>query len=132
MQGYEPDEAARLVLMSAYLYYCRNEQVLDDLTNDSLCNFVADNWDWIDLRYLVLLDPLFQGPEEIRATSHHVKWTRQVEGGAIAWLKARTGRDLVRDYGNTTLGFVEGDWVTKQMKIYERKVNDKTKTLLSH
>ena len=120
---YDIDHAARIILMSAYLYYCRDEIVIEDGENDRLCRFVSDNWDWVDLRYKVLLDPNFQGMQSCRSSTHTAKWTRQVEGGALAWLLERKGKSIPRDYGNKTLGFVEADFVEKRMKIYERKCN---------
>ena len=88
------DHIARQVLMSAYLYYQRDENVLSDAENDNLVITLLNNWNDIPKRYLPLLDPDKIGVESIKATTHHCLYTRQVEGGALAWLKEKTGKEL--------------------------------------
>lgn len=81
------DLACRQVLMSAYLYYQRDQQVLTDPQYEDLVEYVVDNWWEIPDRYMPLLDPDNIGPSSIKSTSFHCKYTRLVEGGAIAWLR---------------------------------------------
>jgi hypothetical protein len=99
------DLKCRMILMSAYLYYSRNESVLSDAENDALCVEVADRWAEVPERYKPLLDPLNEGPDAIRATTSHCKYTAAVEGGALRWLRDMTGAKLyplMDDYGNGT------------------------------
>lgn len=82
------DLKCRKVLMSAYLYYTRSENVLTDGENDALVKELVDNWDDVPERYLPLLDPDNIGPMAIVSTTYMCKWTLQIEGGAIAWLNS--------------------------------------------
>lgn len=84
------DHIARKVLMSAYLYYHRNAQVLSDAENDKLCLTLFNNWDNIPERYKFLLG----NKNDIAYTSHHCKYSRLVEAGALAWLEKETGQKL--------------------------------------
>jgi hypothetical protein len=90
------DLTCRKVLMSAYLYYKRDFPVLSDAENDSLIQTLINNWNDIPERYLPLLDPLGLGSDSIAATTCHCKYTRLVEGGALAWLKDKQGVELER------------------------------------
>lgn len=73
--------AARLVLMSCYLYYWCDAPVLDDARYDRIVKFLVGRWD--------KLKPLRKyqlgGVDEIAATGHHVLVSRAIEGGARAW-----------------------------------------------
>lgn len=88
------DLACRQILMSAYLYYHRNESVISDAENDELIKFVVLNWRDVPERYLPLLDPDKAGSSALSATTSHCKYTRLVEGGALAWLEKMTGKKL--------------------------------------
>lgn len=93
--------------MSAYLYYHRNDSVLSDAENDKLINILVKNWRDIPDRYLPLLDPNKEGSNSLAATSSHCKYTRLVEGGALAWLKDVTGRVLKPlNYGYSEVNFI--------------------------
>lgn len=81
------DHACRIVLMSAYLYYQRNNPVLSDSDNDSFVKLVCENWEKVPQRYLPLLDPDGIGRESIASTTYRCRYTQMVEGGALAWLK---------------------------------------------
>ena len=87
------DHTCRLVLMSAYLYYKRDTQVLSDQENDELCKLVAKNWRSVPSRYKPLLAP-DGDPFDLLTTSHHCLYSRQVEGGALAWLQHQRGEKL--------------------------------------
>jgi hypothetical protein len=82
------DLAARLVLMSAYLYYERASPVLSDSEYDRLTDEVCSKW--------CELEPIRQwqlgNPEELRATAHHSKITVLTEKAACAWYFDTYGR----------------------------------------
>jgi len=88
------DLTARKVLMPAYLYYRRDTSVISDGENDELCMDLYLNWKDVPQRYKPLLDPDDIGAESITATTNECLFTRLVEGGALAWLKAKTGEKL--------------------------------------
>lgn len=91
------DLIARQVLMSAYLYYKRDHSVLTDHENDANVKLLVENWECVPERYKPLLDPDGNFSERkntgagITLTTFDCRYTRLVEGGAIAWLKAQTG-----------------------------------------
>ncbi len=90
------DLICRQVLMSAYLYYLRGESVLTDAENDSNVKYLADNWDKIPLEYLALLDYDSAGSTGLMTSTYGCRYSRMVEGGAIAWLEANGGGTLKR------------------------------------
>lgn len=92
----DADLTARKVLMAAYLYYKRDTPVLSDAENDELCEALADWWPLVPARYKPLLDPDMTEGEALRTTSHHCKFTRMVEGGALQWLKSEKSIELKR------------------------------------
>jgi len=76
-----PDLAARQVLMSCYLYYGCNCNVLDDAQYDAATRLVAERWSEIDpVRQFQL-----GSPEKILTTGSHVKLTRYTICAAMAW-----------------------------------------------
>ncbi len=96
------DFICRQVLMSAYLYYKRGESVLTDTENDLNVAYLVNNWRDVPERYLALLDHDNVGSTAIRDSTFMCRYTRMVEGGAIAWLEAKTGKKLERlKYGYT-------------------------------
>lgn len=104
------DLICRQVLMSAYLYYHRNVNVLSDHENDDLVKLLVANWRDIPHRYLPLLDPNKEGSATLAASTHHCKYTRQVEGGALVWYNS-THNERLRPLGE---GYVE----IKDMDIF--------------
>jgi len=117
----ELDFAARMVLMSAYLYYWRSESVLDDFENDRYKRRLYENWDDVPLRYKPLLDPDLVGHESLSAGTSHCKYTRMVESGAAAWLLAETGREILYHHPEDRRAhiFISGEELEKQMKVHE-------------
>lgn len=87
------DLIARQVLMSAYLYYHRNESVLSDAENDANVLLLIEHKDKIPERYLPLLDISFD-TDEMTVSTYGCKYTRLVEGGALHWLYKKTGERL--------------------------------------
>ena len=76
-----PSLGARLLIMSAYLYYYRSSPLLSDEDYDHLSKGVAKRWD--------KLDPFLQwqlgSVEAILATGSHIKVTMASESAAVAW-----------------------------------------------
>jgi len=83
-----PDKAARWLIMSSYLYYQRNTNVLDDGEYDELSTYVADNFDDISEQ----LQWQLESAEAIRATGNGVKITKMGEASAIAWHENNVGK----------------------------------------
>ena len=56
-----PNHAARLLIMSAYLYYRCDTNVIDDGEYDKLSLAVANNWDKLDpqLSYFIYLVTIY-------------------------------------------------------------------------
>ena len=82
------NHAARLLIMSAYLYYRCDTNVIDDGEYDKLSLAVAKNWD--------KLDPQLQwqlvDPDAIRATGSGILITQMGVAAALAWYKSKQGR----------------------------------------
>lgn len=78
-----PDQAARWLIMSAYLYYERNCNVLSDGDYDKLSNFVADHWSELTPQ----LQWQLGSAEDVRATGSHILITQQGESAAITWFR---------------------------------------------
>jgi len=91
-----PNLAARQVLMSAYLYYKRDESVLSDGENDALVVSVVNNWDKIEDRYKPLLLNDETDCKVLLTSTFHCQYTKLVEGGALHWLEVKTGVKLAR------------------------------------
>lgn len=73
---------ARKVLMSSFLYYSLDVIAVSDETYDGWCRRLAKEWDKLDrIRQWQL-----GSPEEILASSYHVKVTYSTIGGALSWM----------------------------------------------
>ena len=85
-----PNHAARLLIMSAYLYYRCDTNVIDDGEYDKLSLAVAKNWD--------KLGPQLQwqlvDPDAIRATGSGILITQMGVSAALAWYKNKVRRNL--------------------------------------
>lgn len=79
--------AARLLLMSAYLYYRRQSPVIPDSAYDALSLVVAGGWEELDehLRWQL------GDPDSVRATGAHFRITAATENGALAWHFSENG-----------------------------------------
>jgi NAD-dependent DNA ligase len=86
-----PNQAARLLIMSAYLYYRCDSPVLTDDEYDKLSMYVAKHWD--------KLTPQLQwqlgDPDAIRATGSGILITQMGQSAAHNWHQKKTGK-----YGN--------------------------------
>ena len=81
------DHAARLILMSCYLYYYCDSPVLNDGDFDSLCLYVAEHWaELTDLRKYQL-----GSPEQIKTSGFHVKLSSMACEGSVSWHEAIKG-----------------------------------------
>ena len=91
--------AARQIIMSAYLYYRCDTNVIDDGEYDKLSLFVAENWD--------KLDPQLQwqlvDPDAIRATGSGILITQMGVSAAVAWY-IREKRRNITGYNMNWLG----------------------------
>lgn len=83
---------ARKIIMSAYLYYYADENILPDVEYDSLSRIVAMNWDQlIPLRQFQLGDP-----DALKASGYHIIQNYASEGGARSWYFYKKGLNLSR------------------------------------
>lgn len=83
-----PEKSARWLVMSAYLYYQRNINVLSDGDYDAISEYVADNFDDLSEQMQWQLE----SPEAIRATGNGIKITKRGESAAIAWYEETVGK----------------------------------------
>lgn len=82
-----PDHAARVVLVSCYLYYVLDSPTLGDSEYDTLVEVVVEGWAEVDpLRRWQL-----GSPSEIRATGHHVRYTMATVSAAHMVYEGLTG-----------------------------------------
>lgn len=85
-----PNQAARLLILSAYLYYRCDTNVIDDGEYDKLSLAVANNWN--------KLDPQLQwqlvDADAIRATGSGILITQMGVSAALAWYKNKVRRNL--------------------------------------
>lgn len=81
------DHCARLILMSCYLYYCCDVNVLSDGDFDKCCQHAAEFFN----RLSPLRQFLLGSPGQIRATGHHVLVTDLAVCGACRWYFDKTG-----------------------------------------
>lgn len=72
-----------IYLMSSYLYYECDLNVLDDTQFDYLCKRILDNWDNIDHMHKHLLDK-----ESLKAGSGYgIEYTNLIRGASLDWYK---------------------------------------------
>ena len=68
-------------LMSSYLYYKKNKQVLTDDEFDTLCKRLLDEWDSIEHMHKHLITK-----EDLKAgTGYAIKYTNMIIGAAERW-----------------------------------------------
>ncbi len=71
-------------LMSSYLYYKKDKQVLTDDEFDTLCKRLLDEWDSIEHMHKHLITK-----EDLQAgTGYAIKYTNMIMGAAERWYKA--------------------------------------------
>lgn len=72
-----------IYLMSSYLYYECDKNVLTDTQFDYLCKRILDNWDSIDHMHKHLLDK-----ESLKAGSGYgIEYTNLIRGASLDWYK---------------------------------------------
>ena len=100
-----PNHAARLLIMSAYLYYRCDTNVIDDGEYDKLSLTVADNWDKLDEQLKWQLGDR----EAIRSTGMGILITQMGQNAAHAWylhkIKAKVKKGLMQPFLQDAAGF---------------------------
>jgi hypothetical protein len=109
------DYICRIILMSAYLYYHRNTNVLTDEQNDMNCKYLADNWVSVPIYYKPMLDPDMTDGKSLTASTYQCKYTKRVIAGAEAW--AGIGQLKLEDYEQQNL--VSHSFVEAEMAIHK-------------
>ena len=68
-------------LMSCYLYYEKNVQVLSDQEFDTVCKRLLDEWDSVQHfhKHLITKQDLVAG------TGYALKYNNRIKNGALAW-----------------------------------------------
>ena len=75
-----------IYLMSSYLYYEHDKNVLDDTQFDYLCKKLYDNWDSVEHMHKHLIDK-----DNLKAGSGYgITYTNMIIGGANSWYKQET------------------------------------------
>ena len=75
-----------LYLMSSYLYYECDKNVLDDVEFDYLCKRLLDNWNDVRHIHKHLIDK-----DNLKAGSGYgITYTNRIIGGAMSWYKQET------------------------------------------
>ena len=94
-----PNQAARILIMSAYLYYRCDTNVIDDGDYDKISLYVAKNWD--------KLDPQLQwqlgDADSIRATGSGIIITQMGVNAALAWYRNKVRR-IISGYRMNWIG----------------------------
>ena len=84
------NQAARMLIMSAYLYYRCDSPVLSDDVYDKLSLYVAKHWDALDKQ----LQWQLGDADAIRATGMGILITQMGMGAAHHWHKEKTGKSI--------------------------------------
>mgnify|MGYP003335814551 FL=1 len=105
--------SARLLIMSAYLYYRCDSPAISDGEYDKLSLYVAKHWDELDEQ----LQWQLGDAEAIRATGMGILITQMGQDAAHHWLEKKTGkkvkRGLTQPYLQDAAGFIienKGDY----------------------
>jgi len=70
-----------IYLMSSYLYYEQDKNVLEDTQFDYLCKKLYDNWDSVEHMHKHLIDK-----DNLKAGSGYgIKYTNLIVSGANSW-----------------------------------------------
>jgi hypothetical protein len=78
-----PDQAARHLVIAAFLYYTQSYSIMPDEEYDMMSKFVADNWEHLhEDRKFNLVDP-----ESTRDSGSHFRFTRYPVSAALSYLK---------------------------------------------
>ena len=72
-----------IYLMSSYLYYEHDKNVLDDTQFDYLCKKLYDNWDSVEHMHKHLIDK-----DNLKAGSGYgITYTNMIMSSAMSWYK---------------------------------------------
>ena len=75
-----------IYLMSSYLYYEHDKNVLDDTQFDYLCKKLYDNWDSVEHMHKHLIDK-----DNLKAGSGYgITYTNMIMSSAMSWYKQET------------------------------------------
>jgi len=75
-----------IYLMSSYLYYEHDKNVIDDTQFDYLCKKLYDNWDSVEHMHKHLLDK-----DNLKAGSGYgITYTNLIMSSALKWYKENT------------------------------------------
>ena len=70
-----------IYLMSSYLYYEHDKNVIDDIQFDYLCKKLYDNWDSVEHMHKHLIDK-----DNLKAGSGYgIAYTNMIMSSAISW-----------------------------------------------
>ena len=76
-----------IYLMSSYLYYEHDKNVLDDTQFDYLCKKLHDNWDSVEHMHKHLIDK-----DNLEAGSGYgVAYTNMIMSSAMSWYEQEKG-----------------------------------------
>tara|TARA_E500000305_G_scaffold29751_1_gene22714 strand:- start:2091 stop:2357 length:267 start_codon:yes stop_codon:yes gene_type:complete len=82
IQNLSPNRLVPYYLMSSYLYYHANAQVLTDDQYDQICKRLLFEWDHVDHPHKKLITK-----SDLEAgTGYAIKYTNMIKGAAMAWL----------------------------------------------
>ena len=84
------NRAARMLIMSSYLYYRCDSPVISDSEYDKLSLYVAKRWDELDEQ----LQWQLGDPESIRATGSGIIITQMGQGAAHFWYKSKHNKSV--------------------------------------
>jgi len=75
-----------IYLMSSYLYYEHDKNVIDDTQFDYLCKKLYDNWDSVEHMHKHLIDK-----DNLKAGSGYgITYTNLIMSSALKWYKENT------------------------------------------
>ena len=81
LEELSPNRCVAFYMMSAYLYYEKDKQVLTDSMFDNICKKILKTWDTIDHPHKELIDK-----ESLEAgTGYYIKYTNMIKGAAESW-----------------------------------------------
>ena len=86
-----PNMLVPYYLMYSYLYYKKNESIVNDAEYDMICKRLYDEWNDIEHhhKHLVDRDSLIAG------TGYYIKYDERIKGAAIALLQTRRESEKV-------------------------------------
>lgn len=80
---HNPDQAARVVLMSAYLYYELDDPVLSDQEYDSIVQYVFLNWNYVGQDRKDAIG----NPSDMLHSGHQFLFNNRIINAALSWKK---------------------------------------------